>query len=67
MGMACGTHGEEQKCTHHFGRENQKEINRLEDKIADRRITLKCITKKWDAKVWSGLIWLSIGTGDGLL
>jgi len=23
MGMACGTHGAEEKCTQYFGRENQ--------------------------------------------
>jgi hypothetical protein len=57
MGMACGTHGAEEKCTQRFGRETErKQIVWKTKKSADGRIILKCMTKKQDGKGWVRLI-----------
>jgi len=38
-----------------------RERGKLENLVADRRKTLKCVFEQWD-EAWTGLIWLGIWT-----
>jgi hypothetical protein len=71
VGGTCGTYGRERKDIEKFVqglyKENQNEIDHLEDHGIDGRMGSELILGRLAGGVYNGSRWLRIGAGGGLL